>query len=202
MSQPENNFDTFNAADYSLFGIRYLIVPAGQGPAPAPVPQGAVPILRTSLFQAYELPQNSYLQVGDTTGTITADRANIGSQTRPLSPNCSRSPARPPHRLRRHHPQATAPKGTTARRRIRPAISAAGTTGNLLHLCATSWCVTNCQAVRSGAELDRAVLHHLAQGTIRSLLTRVADAIAHLATPMAHAAAAPASRPALFSGRE
>jgi hypothetical protein len=30
-----------------------------------------------------------------------------------------------------------------------------------------------------GAELDRAVLHHLAQATIRSFLTRVADAIAH-----------------------
>jgi hypothetical protein len=30
-----------------------------------------------------------------------------------------------------------------------------------------------------GAELDRAVLHHLAQATLRSFLTRVADAIAH-----------------------
>ena len=37
-----------------------------------------------------------------------------------------------------------------------------------------------------GAELDRAVLHHLAQATIRSFLTRVADAIAHPAKSASH----------------
>jgi hypothetical protein len=42
-----------------------------------------VPILRNSLFQVYELPGDSYFQVGDTIGTIVADRADIGSQTLP-----------------------------------------------------------------------------------------------------------------------
>ncbi|HET9894799.1 MAG TPA: YfhO family protein [Streptosporangiaceae bacterium] len=83
MSQPENNFDAANAGNYSLFGVRYLVVPAGQGAASAPLPSGAMPVLRTSLFAVYELPASSYFQVGDTIGSVAADRADIGSQTLP-----------------------------------------------------------------------------------------------------------------------
>ncbi len=83
MSQPEYDFDAANAGDYALFGIRYLIVPASRSAPYQELPCGAVLILQDSLFGVYELPADSYFQVADTTGTITADRADIGSQTQP-----------------------------------------------------------------------------------------------------------------------
>lgn len=79
MTQPEYHFDAARAGDYALFGIRYLVLPAG-GRAPA-APPGAVIILRDTLFRAYELPGNSYFRVADTVGSIAADRADVGSRT-------------------------------------------------------------------------------------------------------------------------
>ena len=40
-------------------------------------------MLRNRLLQVYELPASSYFRVADTTGTITANRADLGSQTLP-----------------------------------------------------------------------------------------------------------------------
>ena len=80
MSQPEFLFDAANPGDYALFGIRYVILPATTGPAP---PRDSVLVLRNQEFRVFELPRNSYLTVAETKGTVTADRADIGSQTLP-----------------------------------------------------------------------------------------------------------------------
>ena len=83
MSQPEYQFDAANASDYSLFGIRYLVLPASHAAPSLPLGRLPVLLLRNRLLQVYELPASSYFQVADTTGTITANRADIGSQTLP-----------------------------------------------------------------------------------------------------------------------
>lgn len=81
MTQPEYHFDPASPGDYALFGVRYLILPATQRGSP-PL-QGAILAVRTSLFQLFELPGNSYIRVADTVGSITANRANIGTQALP-----------------------------------------------------------------------------------------------------------------------
>jgi hypothetical protein len=82
MTQPEDHFDAGNAGDYAVFGIRYLMLPAlpavRGGPAPPP---GAVLLLRDRLLRVYELPASSYFRVAEVTGSITADRANLGRRT-------------------------------------------------------------------------------------------------------------------------
>jgi len=83
MSQPEYHFDPASPGDYALFGIRYLILPSPQAAPAPPLPPGAVLILRNSLLRVYELPASSCIRLADTTGSITADRADIGSQTLP-----------------------------------------------------------------------------------------------------------------------
>lgn len=83
MSQPEHDFDAGNARDYSLLGIRYLVLPASHAPPALPLSRRPVLLLRNNLVQVYQLPASSYFQVADTTGTITASRADIGSQTQP-----------------------------------------------------------------------------------------------------------------------
>ncbi len=78
MSQPEYHFDSGNPGDYPVFGIRYLIL--SSLPASNP-PPGAVLIFRNRLLRLFELPGNSYIRIADTTGSITANRADIGSRT-------------------------------------------------------------------------------------------------------------------------
>lgn len=82
MTQPEYHFDPANPGDYAVFGIRYLILPAIANSAPL-LPPGAALILRDRMFQVYELPASSYARVAETTGTVTANRADIGTQTLP-----------------------------------------------------------------------------------------------------------------------
>jgi hypothetical protein len=79
MTQPEAHFDAGNPGDYTLFGIRYLILPTQQA-APSP-PPGAVLLLRNQLLRVYELPGNSYLRVADTVAVLAANRADVGSQS-------------------------------------------------------------------------------------------------------------------------
>ncbi len=81
MSQPENDFVTANPEDYSLLGIRWVILPAGQ--ASPPPPRGAVLVMHNEWFRVFELPRNSYFTVADTVGSLIDDRADIGSQTLP-----------------------------------------------------------------------------------------------------------------------
>lgn len=76
MTDPEANFDASNAGDYALFGIRYLMLPAGMAP-----PTAASLIAQRGPYTLWEIPQNSYVQVVDTVTPISADRADIGVQT-------------------------------------------------------------------------------------------------------------------------
>jgi hypothetical protein len=78
MTQPEFHFDPANPGDYPLFGIRYVIL-SGTGAA-AP-PAGAVLVLRDSLLRVFELPASTYIRLADTTGSMTANRANIGTRS-------------------------------------------------------------------------------------------------------------------------
>jgi hypothetical protein len=80
MTQPENLFDADNAGDYPLFGIRYLILPARRG---FPPPPQAILIYHDARLRLYELPASSYIQVGDTVGHLSADRADLGSRAAP-----------------------------------------------------------------------------------------------------------------------
>ncbi len=83
MSQPEYYFDPARPGLSSLFAVRYLIVPATTVAPVVAEPPGAVLILADRLFRVYELPAVSYFRIADTTGTISASRADIGSQTVP-----------------------------------------------------------------------------------------------------------------------
>ena len=76
MSQPEFHFDARNPGDYALFGIRYLVLPIWERQ-----PAGAIPVLRAGQFRLLRLPGNSYIRVVDTVGSVTANRADIGSRT-------------------------------------------------------------------------------------------------------------------------
>jgi hypothetical protein len=79
MTQPEYHFDSAEPGDYAVFGIRYLMLPAF--PATRRPPSGAILVLHNNLLRLYELPGDSYIRVAVTVGSITANRADIGSQT-------------------------------------------------------------------------------------------------------------------------
>jgi hypothetical protein len=76
MTDPEFYFDDTNPGDYPLFGIGYLIVPAGMEP---PVP--AQHVRCEGSYCLWALPDPGYVHVYDTTGTLEATRADVGSQS-------------------------------------------------------------------------------------------------------------------------
>ncbi len=82
MTQPEFRFDSASPGDFALFGIRYIIVPATSA-SPSSSRGGLVLVLSNRLFRVFKLPASGYLRVADTVGTITANRADVGSQTVP-----------------------------------------------------------------------------------------------------------------------
>jgi hypothetical protein len=74
MTDPEYFFDDTNPGDYPLFGIGYLVTPATMSP---PVP--AEQVRCESDFCLWALPEPGYFHVYDTTGVLTASRANVGT---------------------------------------------------------------------------------------------------------------------------
>jgi hypothetical protein len=79
MSGSEFRFDERTPAQYGVFGIRYLLLPAGRQP---PVP--ARPIERRGRHVLYEVPSVSYASVVDTSGEIEADRTDLGAAMAPF----------------------------------------------------------------------------------------------------------------------
>ena len=79
MTDPEYFFDEGNPGDYPLFGIGYVIVPSTMAP---PVPAHRVGCAGT--YCLWALPQPGYIHVYDTTGVLTATRADVGSQSQAL----------------------------------------------------------------------------------------------------------------------
>ncbi len=75
-SNVESRFDDRVAAQYELFGIRYLILPSGTAPNVPAVHVGA-----RGAYGLWEVSGIGYARVVDTTRAIAADRTNLGEQT-------------------------------------------------------------------------------------------------------------------------
>ena len=76
MTDPESFFVETNPGDYTLFGIRYLILPSSMKP---PVP--ATPVMQRGQYRLWTIGSNGYLSVVQTIGAVRADRSNVATQT-------------------------------------------------------------------------------------------------------------------------
>ena len=76
MLDPETNFDEDNPSDYTIFGIRYLLLPVGMDP---PVP--ARRVMQHGIYSLWQIGANGYVDLVQLTGTLSADRADIGSRS-------------------------------------------------------------------------------------------------------------------------
>ena len=76
MTGPEAYFDESNPGDYSTFGVRYLLLPAGHVP---PVPASLVQ--RSGAYVLWSVRSSGIIQVVDTRASISANSSNIGTQT-------------------------------------------------------------------------------------------------------------------------
>jgi Bacterial membrane protein YfhO len=79
MTDPEYYFDETNAGDYPLFGIGYIITP---GDMASPVEADKVGC--SGDYCLWALPDTGYIHVYDTTGELTATRADVGTQSEAL----------------------------------------------------------------------------------------------------------------------
>jgi hypothetical protein len=79
MTDPEFYLDERNPSDYRLFGIHYLILPAGAAP-----PVSARLVEKADGYALWTLPARGVVQVGEIAGTIAADRTNVGLRSIPL----------------------------------------------------------------------------------------------------------------------
>jgi membrane protein YfhO len=79
MTDPEYFLDDHDVSDYRLFGIRYLILPAGSR---APVPARLK--LRAGRYSLWMLPGAGYVQAGRIVGEISANRTDVGTRSIPL----------------------------------------------------------------------------------------------------------------------
>ncbi len=79
MTDPEYYFDETNPGDYPLFGIGYIITPASMA---APVQADKVGC--SGDYCLWSLPDAGYIHVYDTTGTLTATRADVGTLSETL----------------------------------------------------------------------------------------------------------------------
>ncbi len=79
MTGPEYSFDDRDPSDYRLFGIRYLILPAGGRP---PVPARLT--MRSGPYWLWTINGDGYVQAGQIVGEISANRTNVGARSVPL----------------------------------------------------------------------------------------------------------------------
>jgi hypothetical protein len=79
MTDPEAHFDETNPSDYVLFGIRYLILPAGWS---TPVP--ARLISRAGPYVLWTTRTGGYFHVGTVSGAIAENRTDVGVRSAPL----------------------------------------------------------------------------------------------------------------------
>ena len=76
MLDAEADFDEFNPADYPIFGIRYLLLPAGMT---TPVP--AREVMVRGNYALWQISSNGYVDLVQLTGTVSSDRADIGTRS-------------------------------------------------------------------------------------------------------------------------
>jgi hypothetical protein len=79
MTDPEYFFDDRDPSGYRLFGIRYLILPAGDKP-----PVHARLTMRSGSYSLWTIDGDGYVQAGQIVGSIAANRANVGTRSVPL----------------------------------------------------------------------------------------------------------------------
>lgn len=79
MTDPEAYFDESNLGDYSTFGVRYLLLPAGHAP-----PVRAKFVQRSGPYVLWTVNSSGLIQVVDTQSTIAANASDIGAQTAPF----------------------------------------------------------------------------------------------------------------------
>ena len=97
MTDPEYFFDETNPGDYPLFGIGYIITPADMAS-----PVAADKVGCSGDYCLWALPDTGYIHVYDTTGELTATRADVGSPERdPAGLPPPRRAARPDGGLQR-----------------------------------------------------------------------------------------------------
>jgi hypothetical protein len=79
MTDPEYYFDQYDPGDYALFGIRYLILPAGSSP-PVPATLAAI----SGAYSLWTVPEGGYVHVGRIVGQLTANRTDLAVRSLPL----------------------------------------------------------------------------------------------------------------------
>ena len=79
MTDPEYFFDDRDPADYRLFGIRYLILPARDQP-----PVHARLAMRSGSYWLWTIDGAGYVQAGQIIGEISANRTNVGARSLPV----------------------------------------------------------------------------------------------------------------------
>jgi hypothetical protein len=80
MTDPEVRFDERNPAQYDLFNIRYLILPADRPP-----PVRATLLASQGRHRLWQVDTSGYLEVVDASGPpIVADRSSVGRQSAPF----------------------------------------------------------------------------------------------------------------------
>ena len=76
MLVPEGEFAETVPADYGLFGVRYLILPTGEGP-----PVKANFVMARDVYSLWEVPSVHYVEPVSVEGRIVADRADVGAKS-------------------------------------------------------------------------------------------------------------------------
>ena len=79
MTGPEDHFDELDPSDYELFGVHYLILPAGSAP-----PVSADEVAVAGPYALWTTATSGYVHVGTISGTLTADRTDLGARSVPL----------------------------------------------------------------------------------------------------------------------
>jgi hypothetical protein len=76
MTDPEYHFDEANPSDYTLFGVRYLLLPSNRI-----APVAAREVMRRGPYSLWTIESNGYCDVVETIGTVAANRSDIASRT-------------------------------------------------------------------------------------------------------------------------
>jgi hypothetical protein len=79
MTDPEFYFDEGNPTDYSLFGIRYLMLPDGRQP-----PVSARRVTCAGIYCLWVIPRGRYVHLGTVVGTYSANRTDVATRSLPV----------------------------------------------------------------------------------------------------------------------
>ena len=75
MEEPQNLFNQNNPADYQIFGVRYLLMPATMK---TPVPANL--LMKSGRFALWEIPTNTYFSVVQAEGQISESKSTIARE--------------------------------------------------------------------------------------------------------------------------